>query len=197
MPPADASAPRRPKRKRSRKARTAVVSSDESSEEAPKPSAAPAARDDDSDTAAADDFDQDAAPTSAMDLQDLSEIDDELRAPSLTLPLTSKDDESTPATKTVIGAKLASMTPAALSAELAEKQRTAFHALYMEALTEEFGEELDALRQVGLVFSRRTTRGSRTTPMRVRPPAACPCSLTRCPSARSCSPARMTRQRIR
>lgn len=189
MAPTDPST-RRPKRKRSRKARTAISSSEESASEAEKPTVIQPASvhsdsasdddDDDDDAApstmeAESDFDQEYPDTAALDIHDDEGVDDALQPPSLLLPRSGPTDVSTPS-KTMMHARLTSMTDAQISQELTEKQRDAFHALYMQALTDEFGDELDEIRQVRCYFlTHRTTPCWARTQIRVKRRHACRC----------------------
>ena len=154
--------PRRPKRKRVRKTRTAVISSSESSSsdeqvpvkspDAPKrtspttqraPSGPKGGYDSDSGSELGhDDLD------TAQHRRDLNDLADALSPPLIHVP--TGDDEApvdTYTPKIRVGNRMATLTPQAISDELHEKQKESFHSLWMQSLTEEFGNELDELRQ--------------------------------------------------
>jgi len=147
--------PKRTKRRRVRKSRTAAVSSSSSSssdEESPvgvEPVAAPAKDDvgDSSDeSSAADSSSGDSSDdgVSEMDDSDISEADGGPEAPAL--HLAEEKAGATPRRARPAG-RVAAMSEAQAGAELDEKQREAFRSLWMQGLTESFGDELDALRQ--------------------------------------------------
>ena len=164
MAPAAEGVPRRPKRKRVRKSRTAVVSSDDdSSDEAPpntqsslhKQPSSPHTTDSEVAPGYATDTssDFDAEPDDhALDF-DVGGSD-EIDAPAVDLPHDAKANEARPPRR-VVGGRLASMTADEISRELHTKQRAAFHSLWMKALTDEFADELDQIRQVCRVAVRR------------------------------------------
>lgn len=147
---------KRPKRKRSRKVRTAVVSSEESSDEdngvkaksAPPPSSSSSSSsdfsDNEKDATLNEPFD-DEPVHDALDLDD--DVDDELAPPTLALSKREHAKNVHRPAKTFVGDRLSRMRPEQMAAELDEKQRKAFHALYMQSLTEGFDNELDQIRQ--------------------------------------------------
>jgi len=154
MSSADAIA-RRPRRKRARKVRTAVVSSSEDSSNDEKPSrkSSSESSSDSSDSEVSDaqmshNFDQEPDNDHDLDLDDEYTHEDTLEAPKIPLP--SKyvgESEPSDRARTIVGGRLSTMTSTEISEELQEKQRTALRSLYMQTLTEEFDDELDALRQ--------------------------------------------------
>ena len=164
---ASSAPPRRPKRKRVRKSRTAVVSSSDSSSEDEK--AAPEAPHSVSPKAhshalpqeeqekkggyatdSGSEFDQEAADTEENDA-DFSDLRDALSPPTLRLHTEGNDEEGDVALpKTRVGGRLANLSAQSISQELEEKQHASFRTLWMQALTEEFGNELDQMRQVCL-----------------------------------------------
>jgi len=154
MSPADALA-RRPRRKRARKVRTAIVSSSEESsdnaETALKSSSENSSDSSDSEVSDAQishNFDQEPDNDRDLDLDDEFTQEDTLEAPKIPLP-SMRMDESKPSgrARTMVGGRLSTMSSTEISQELHEKQRATFRSLYMQALTEEFDDELDALRQ--------------------------------------------------
>ena len=161
---------RRPKRKRSRKVRTAIVSSDESSDSditsqaasarAASPSSSSASSvssDDDDDTSLSqseqarhsnDQFDEDDPAHDAMELDDPDAKHDTLMPPNLVFPgQTVSPSASHDKHKAPMERRISTMSPEGISKELADKQRKAFHALYMQALTDDFENDLDHIRQ--------------------------------------------------
>lgn len=164
---ASSAPPRRPKRKRVRKSRTAVVSSSDSSSEdekaapevpqrvSPKAhSHAPSQQEQEKKGGYASDsgseFDQEAADTEENDA-DFSDLRDALSPPTLRLHAESNDEEGdVTLPKTRVGGRLANLSAQSISQELEEKQHASFRSLWMQALTEEFGNELDQMRQVCL-----------------------------------------------
>lgn len=152
---------RRPKRKRSRKARTAVVSSDESSLEdavpnASKPSPPSSSSSSDADNDDDDDhmqdyteknkshFDEEEPNENVLDIDDNDT--DEPEPPIILLPKHSTSSTETPA-KTWVNGPINSMRPDDLGPILDEKLKKQFHSLYMQSLTEDFENELDHIRQ--------------------------------------------------
>lgn len=153
---------RRPKRKRSRKTRTAVVSSDESSLEdtipnASKPSSSTSSSsssdtendDDDSHMQSFTDknecrFDEEEPNENILDINDNDT--DEQGPPIISLPKHSNSSTETQ-TKTWVDGPINSMRPDDLASILDEKMKNQFHSLYMQSLTEDFEDELDHIRQ--------------------------------------------------
>ena len=154
--------PRRPKRKRVRKTRTAVISSSESSSsdeqvpakspDAPKrpsPSAqrTPAGPKDGYDSDSGSELGHDDLDTAQRE-RDLNDLADALSPPLIHVPTGDDDapvDTYTP--KTRVGSRVTTLPPQAISDELREKQKESFRSLWMQALTDEFGNELDEQRQ--------------------------------------------------
>lgn len=84
----------------------------------------------------------------AQDEKDLADLQDALSPPVIHMPTGDDEDPTDTYTpKTRVGGRLASLTPETISEELKEKQQASFRSLWMQALTEEFGNELDQLRQ--------------------------------------------------
>ncbi|WFD17852.1 hypothetical protein MCAP1_000061 [Malassezia caprae] len=154
MSPADAIA-RRPRRKRARKVRTAIVSSsdDSSDDEKPAVKSSSDSSSDSSDSEVSDaqishNFDEEPDNDRDLDLDDEYTQEDTLEAPKIPLPSKRLGDSEPPGRpRTMVGGRLSTMTSTEISHELLEKQRDTFRSLYMQALTEEFDDELDALRQ--------------------------------------------------
>lgn len=161
---------RRPKRKRSRKVRTAIVSSDESSDSdttsqaasarAASPSSSSASSvssDDDDDTSLSqseqarhsnDQFDEDDPAHDAMELDDPDAKHNTLLPPNLVFPGQAESSSASHyKRKAPMERRISTMSSEDISKELAEKQRKAFHALYMQALTDDFENDLDHIRQ--------------------------------------------------
>ncbi|WFD25752.1 hypothetical protein MNAN1_000718 [Malassezia nana] len=142
---------RHPRRKRARKVRTAVVSSSDSSSEDEKPSSSPSESSSESSDSDADtrlSFDQEPDNEPDLDLDDASTQDDALHPPTITLPTQSQDfSHASDGARTVVGGPLATLTADEISQTLQDTQREAFRTLFMQALTDEFESELDALRQ--------------------------------------------------
>ncbi|WFC98724.1 hypothetical protein MYAM1_001456 [Malassezia yamatoensis] len=174
---------RRPKRKRVRKTRTAVVSSSSESSSSDeslvvkstedKPSATSRssinAQEPSKDGYATDSDDefgeQLAEPTQKeRDMQDLA---DTLDPPQVRVETGEHDAEQqileTSIPKDRVDGRIASLAPQAISQELREKRKAAFRALWMQALTEEFGTELDDLRQNDAKLSAGSTNASNAT----------------------------------
>ncbi|WFD29129.1 hypothetical protein MSPP1_000134 [Malassezia sp. CBS 17886] len=89
-----------------------------------------------------EDFDQEPALDAATE-----EVGDGLVPPTLRLHVDQAEGRrAQPEPKTTVAQHAALRSSAALSEELQEKRKTAFRTLWMQALTEGFGDELDALR---------------------------------------------------
>ncbi|WFD05361.1 hypothetical protein MVES1_000691 [Malassezia vespertilionis] len=162
-----ADAKRRPKRKRVRKSRTAVVSSSDSSssDESAAPtlakSSAPARGGDDSDASVG--FDEESNEHDVQVLDD-AVLEEGLEPPTLHLsfdegPETSRRNT----TKRLADDQMAMLTTESISEQLQQKQRNTFRTLWMQAVTEEFGDELDAMRQDDPRLSTETTTTSSAT----------------------------------
>ncbi|AXA49389.1 uncharacterized protein MRET_1572 [Malassezia restricta] len=168
---------RRPKRKRSRKARTAVVSSDESSLEDSIPNTSkpqsPTSSPSSSDTEKDDDddhlqgyiekdesrFDEEESNENVLDIDDNDS--DELQPPLISLPKQSKSSTEMPA-KTWVDGPINSMRPEDLAPILDEKLKKQFHTLYMQCLTENFEDELDHIRQNDVRLAEDTSTSQAT-----------------------------------
>lgn len=168
---------RRPKRKRSRKARTAVVSSDESSLEDSIPNTSkpqsPTSSPSSSDTEKDDDddhsqgyiekdesrFDEEESNENVLDIDDNDS--DELQPPLISLPKQSKSSTEMPA-KTCVDGPINSMRPEDLAPILDEKLKKQFHSLYMQCLTENFEDELDHIRQNDVRLAEDTSTSQAT-----------------------------------
>ena len=168
---------RRPKRKRSRKARTAVVSSDESSLEDSIPNTSkpqsPTSSPSSSDTEKDDDddhlqgyiekdesrFDEEEPNENVLDIVDNDT--DELQPPLISLPKQSESSTEKPA-KTWVDGPINSMRPEDLAPILDEKLKKQFHTLYMQCLTENFEDELDHIRQNDVRLAEDTSTSQAT-----------------------------------
>lgn len=158
---ASAAPPRRVKRKRVRKARTAIASSSDSSEEdEPKtnavvetPAAVPEEKPDASDT------DSDLAEEAEW-----GALEGALSPPVLALPEEEEEEEGeSKHTPVRVGSRVATLAPEAITDELKAKQHASFRTLWMQALTEEFGDELDNIRQTDPRLSNPATGASAAT----------------------------------
>lgn len=142
---------RRPRRKRARKVRTAVVSSSDSSSGDEKPSSPPSESSSESSDSDADtrlSFDQEPDNEPDLDLDDASTQEDALHPPTIPLHTQTQDHaQASDGSRTVVGGPLSTLTADEISQTLQDTQREAFRTLFMQALTDEFESELDALRQ--------------------------------------------------
>lgn len=146
---------RRPRRKRARKVRTAIASSSDDSSEDEKTtikssseSSSDSSDSEGSDATNSHHFDQEPDNDHELDLDDEYTQEDTLYAPKIRLPTNQMDDAaSSGRARTLVGGRLSTMSSTDISRELQEKQRETFRSLFMQALTEEFDDELDTLRQ--------------------------------------------------
>ncbi|WFD42812.1 hypothetical protein MPSI1_001462 [Malassezia psittaci] len=174
---------RRPKRKRVRKTRTAVVSSSSdssSSDESPivksteNKSSATSRSSSNVQEASRDGYATDSDDEFGENLEelnqnerDMQDLADTLDPPQVRVFTGEHDNEQqtmdTSIPKDRVDGRIASLAPQAISQELREKRKAAFRTLWMQALTEEFGTELDDLRQNDAKLSAGSTNASNAT----------------------------------
>ena len=158
--------PKPAKRKRSRKSRTAVSSDSESSANE-QPVIEKNAEVDDQDN---------------VDLRE-SDLSDEAPMPEIRLGKEAAAPAPAPAHAHPRSAPEAHYDTKQAEVLLDERTREAFRQLWMQSLTDEFDDELDALRMVRVFSLTRTTRGSVTQTALVR---GYLCLLTHFHSAARC-----------
>lgn len=170
--------PRRPKRKRVRKSRTAVISSSESSSSDEGTPAKPAETLQDTSPKAAtlslpvdkggydsdSDSDVERDPVELeKNEEDLADVQDALSPPIVHVPTGDDEEDMETLSRTRVDGPLASRAPETVSDELRAKQHASFRALWMQALTDEFGNELDHMRQTDPRLGGESAGGSHAT----------------------------------